>query len=118
MPVQDNGALNIADEVMSSLFNVAVQAAIKAAQAEVPFLALPVIGTIFSFIVSRIADMLYVQIERDAAFLIIDTQVMHENKAYQDALGSLRIAQSPGDKAKALTDVETALQSLIHIKSG
>lgn len=86
----ENKAISTADAIMRTVIkDVAAQGAIKLAQAEVPFLALPIISGIFSFIVGRIADWIYRSLENFVAFKIIDNQVGSQVDEYKKAIESL-----------------------------
>jgi len=112
----ENKAIQTADAIMRTIIrDVAAQGAIKIAQAEVPFLALPIISGIFSFFVGRVADWIYKSLENFVAFKIIDNQVGSQVDEYKKAIESLHASiainqgvQDASEKYKA------ALKNLIH----
>lgn len=110
--------LEVVDNIVKGLiYGAGVNAAVAAATAYVPFLGLPVISTIFRAIVTKIAGMIYVPLERSVAFEVIKFQTEEEEKAYSNALGALQVAQISGDAnavEKAKEDLKSKLASIIH----
>lgn len=78
--------------VARATFDVAIQAAIKVAQGYVPILAVTPLKQLFEFTVTKFFDILYIQSEQGASALIIDIKVDREDKAYKEAVASLKDA--------------------------
>jgi len=109
----ENEAIKKADEIMHVVVkDVAVTLAIKAMQAEVTFLALPIISNIFTYIVGSIADRLYKELENFVAFRIIDSQINAEVVAYKKALEN--VVATGGKSNAEIEEYKKALRNLIH----
>jgi hypothetical protein len=118
VPETQNPTLSVVDSVLHGLmYDVAIQAAITYAKAQFPFLGLPVISTLFGWVVNWIAGLVYVQLERFVSFSIIDTQVGQENSKYNQAVEDLKKAHQGGDLVQidqAKKEARDALAQLIH----
>lgn len=117
-PTTTNPTVAFADTVLHGVFyDLVLQAAIKYAQVQVPFLSLPIIGTLFGWAVNWFGGIIYTQMERYVSFTIIDLQVGHENSAYKDAVTEFKEAVSKGDedaKRVAKEELKKRLGNLIH----
>jgi MFS superfamily sulfate permease-like transporter len=97
IPAPENKPLDTTEDVSRSIFSIAVEMAIDYILAEVPALAIPVIKSIFVFIVHKLTDILYEQLRTLVAFSIISVQVEKERKKYEAAVTELKQAQASGD---------------------
>lgn len=117
-PQTTNTTVGVAEKVIHGvLVDVAAEAAITAATVAAPWLRLPVIRQVFRFIVVKFAELFSAQLERAAAFMIIDTQVNNELSAYKEAVGAIKAAEAAGDLdalQKAREEFKKTLGRLIH----
>jgi len=116
-PTSTNNAISIADEVENVIFEATVTAVEKYSEAQLPFLALPIVKQIFEFIVEKLSGLLKEQLENFVAFTIIDMQEASKNAAYKQSIMSLQIALHGGDAdaiAKAKSDFKSTLADLVH----
>lgn len=117
-PTTVNQTAADADKVVHGLiFDVAVGAAEKAAEAEFPFLNLPVVNWAFDQIVQFIAQQIYVQLANAVTFTIIDIQTGQEAKEANDAASALKQALQGGDPnaiAQAKQNFQNAFGKLVH----
>lgn len=118
IPTIINGAVSVADAILHALiYDVAVNAAIAAATAYMPWLGWPIISTLFRFFVTKFTDVFYVQLEKTMSFSIINFQTQAEQTAYDKAVNDFKAAHATGDAdaiAKAKADFKTKLASLVH----
>ncbi len=117
----ENKTIATADAIMSTVIkDVAVKAAIKIAQAELPFLALPIISNFFTFLIGKIASWLYDALENFVAFKIIDSQVGAQVSKYKESEQELRLLLACPEGATvhdlqiAKDKYKDALKNLIH----
>lgn len=87
----------IAEKIIKHLiFDVAVKAAVASAISAAPLLGVPVIRPIFTFIVERVANLVYTELSRFVVFSIIDLKNETDLKNYQDAVKQLEtILETP-----------------------
>lgn len=118
MPSTTNPALQTADSIIKFIiFDVVVNAAVAAAQAEVPFLALPIVRNLFSFLVGKVAGLIYTELETNVSFAIIDHQTQAEAAEYEKSKAALYAAHLKGEQdaiEKAKADFRASLGKLIH----
>lgn len=120
IPQTKNTTVGVVDSIIhGAIMDVAVNGAVRAATAAVPFLGFPVISTLFKWGVNWIAGLLSEQLERAAAFAIIDHQTNAQANAYKEAVEELRKlhSESPEDKdaiEKAKKEFKDKLALLIH----
>ncbi len=118
VPVPTNPTIGTVDQIIQGLiFDVGVRAAIAYATAQLPFLSFPIIKQLFAWAVGKLASAIYVQLENQIAFSVINFQTDKQKNDYMDAIAALMIATNSGDKNaidKATTDVRSTLGSLIH----
>jgi ABC-type branched-subunit amino acid transport system permease subunit len=82
----------IAERIIKHLiFDVAVKAAVASAITAAPLLGVPVIRTIFTFMVEKIATLVYKELSRFVVFSIIDLKNEADLKSYQEAVSNLEI---------------------------
>lgn len=99
------------------LYDVAVTAACAYIKAQVPFLGLPIIGTITNFVVNQVAGILYKYLEQFLAFSIIDFRTKEEAQAYLTSVQALQKAQQSGDQNaidESIKEFRANLQRLIQ----
>src|SRR5689334_18806066 len=107
------------DKVVKSLvFDVVLQAALQAMSAAVPFLRLPIINTLFNFIVTKVANALYEELVKYVTFTLIDLRVGAQRAAYERAVEELRVvhdAPQPNseDVERAKEKFKSTLRDLI-----
>jgi hypothetical protein len=109
-------AQTAADIINFAIFDVAVTVAEAAAIAEVPFLGLPIIRTLFHMVLTKIAGYIYQPLAMNAIFTVISIQTDSQKSAYAAAEGKLRAANLTGDpmKIKEATDgFKEAFRSLV-----
>lgn len=110
-----------AKAVTSAIMETAVDGAIAAAEAAVPFLATPVIKQVFEFLVDRIAALIETELAQYAAFLVIQNENDIAAKAANQAAQTLKQAVSasspdPQQIAQARDAFKDALKNLVRIK--
>lgn len=109
-PVTVNPVATIVNQAISAAMSggeLAVQAAITA---EVPFLGLPIISTIFGWFLGRVESYFYVDAANAATKLIIDIQVNAEESAATKAFNDVQTAIAGGDQ-NAINTASAALDS-------
>lgn len=118
VPTTVNTAADTADSIIHDvIYEVAVNAAITACSAYLPFLKLPIISSLFSFAVNKVAALIYTYLSQFVTFLVIDIQVDSEKTLYAQAEGGLRTAMLTADPAQiaaARAQFKATLGSLIH----
>lgn len=120
-PVPVNSTATTVNKAIDGVFTVGVGLAETAIKAEVPFLALPIISTIFDWLLKMIANKIYQYFALFVTFEIIDVQVSGQVSDSQKALAALKAAQAKGDPveiAKALKDFNDATDHLTHWDGG
>lgn len=119
IPAPVNQTVELADSALHGIFYEVVLNAVRAEALSVaPWLGLPVVNMAFNFILGKIADLIYRQLERYVSFSIIDTQVTAEKKAYQDAVDAYKAAletKDPHAISQALATLKLAAAALIHL---
>lgn len=110
-----------AKAVTSSIMEVAVDAAIAAAQAAVPILRTIVIKQLFEFFVDRIAALIETELANYAAFLVIEAKNDAAARTANQAAAKLKAVvadphqpQAAVDSAKQ--DFKDALKNLIRTR--
>ena len=113
----NDSATLVSDIINTSINTVAVQIIEKIAIAYVPFLGWPVISTIFHALLSKIAGLLFDQLNRVGINLVITIQTEEELNAYTKAEGKLHEANLSGDPQAielASNEFDKAAYSLIR----
>lgn len=110
-----------AKAVTSSIMEVAVDAAIAAAQAAVPILRTIVIKQLFEFFVDRIASLIETELANYASFLVIEAKNDAHAKAANLAAAKLKAVVADPTKPKeavesAKQDFKDALKNLIRTR--
>lgn len=117
-PTTVNKTANIVNQILNGLISEAGADAVKAALiVEFPWLGLPFIKQLFSFIVDKVAAIIYKQAAFAATKIIIDMQVNAEVGGVNDAFDNLTMAVASGDQIaidKASANLSTAYGDLIH----
>lgn len=108
-------------QIRDLIFNVVLAAAIQGISAAIPFLKLPVISTVFSFIVTKVAEAIYVELSRYVVFSLIDMRVGEERDKYKAAVVELKETTSkpgatPEEINAAKQEFERRLRALISLK--
>lgn len=118
VPTPVNETANTVNGIISfTVFDVAVRAFQTYAKAQVPFLNLPIVSSIFSYLMNIVGGWFYAYFSQFATFTIIDWQTGSERDAYTRAEGVLRQAHLSGDKNaidQATKQFRTAFESLVH----
>lgn len=120
-PVPVNPTATTVNKAIDGVFTVGVGLAETAIKAEVPFLALPIISTIFDWLLSLIANKIYQYFSLFVTFEIIDIQVSGQVSDSKKALAALKAAQAKGDRIeidKALKEFRAATDHLTHWDGG
>lgn len=119
MPDIVNPPVEAVDVVLKALiYGVGVEAATSSAMKAIPFLALPIISTLFKYFVGKIGGMIYGALDKVVAFQIINFQTQAQTDAYNGAVTALKKAQASGDTNAldvAKDDFRKKLAALIHI---
>lgn len=102
-------------QVHSLIFDVVLGAALNAIGVAIPFFRLPVISTVFNFIVTKIVEVLYDQLARYVAFTLIDIKTNEQKQAYQAAVTELKAA-TPEELEHAKEKFKATLSALIGIQ--
>lgn len=108
-------------QVRDLIFQTVLAAAIQAIEAAIPFFRLPVISTIFSFVVTKIATVLYEELSKSVAFALIDMRVGRERDEYKAAVAEIKqVAASPTatpeERNAAEEKFKRTLGALIRLK--
>lgn len=110
-----NTAVDAAEAIIRDvIMGTALNAAILAAEAEAPWLRLPVIKQVFEGSVALAFKYVSKYLSLAAAFTIIDTQVHAEAKSYQEAVAAARTAKTPEELEAAKNAMRDTLGKLIH----
>jgi len=108
-------------KVSHSIFDVAIEAAIKAAIVYVPVLGAPIIKQLFTFCVEKFASLLYTQTELAVSFIVVDLKVNKQSEEYRAAVSELSTAiveqKSPEEIERAREEFKTRLRTLINLGS-
>ena len=111
-----NKAATIGDDIISGASSAGAQAIIILATADVPWLGLPVIKNLFSYIVGWICTYVSRSIQAGVTFAIIDAQVSSEHSDLSAAMDNLLAAEKSGDLnaiQKAIDQYATAHKALV-----
>jgi len=108
-------------KVRDLIFDVVLAAAVQGISAAIPFLRLPVISSIFSFIVTKVAGVLYEEMSRYVVFSLIDIRVGGERDTYKAAIVELKRvtaapAASPEEINEAKQEFKRRLSALISLR--
>lgn len=101
-------------------FEVVVEAAIASSIAALPFLGVPVIKQIYTFLVKHFAGNLFEEGEVYGLFYDIDSEVDEETTEYQEATDTLRTELERDDlteeeKQRAKDEYKEKLRNLIML---
>lgn len=99
------------------IFEVAVNAAYAAAVQAFPFLAWPVISSLFKLLLNWVAGLIYEPIEKNISLGIIKFKTEQQQKDYEASVEEFKKAQEKGDAdaiAKAKEELKKHLADLIH----
>jgi hypothetical protein len=89
---------DLVDAIVKGLiFEVALRAVVARLILVVPFLGWPVINPVFVFILSKIAGLLFDEMAKVVSFGIIELQVDHQRKTYEESVDKLKLALTAGD---------------------
>lgn len=101
------------------VFDFFLKQAILQVVVAVPFLGLPVVNQIFTWVVGLVANQLFVVLDQFIVFSAIDFEIESQNTAYKAALANLKKAQQGGADAKELekadAEFDAALGRLIRM---
>ena len=107
------------------VIDVALQAALQAVTAAIPFLGFPVIKTVFFFIATQFSELLYKEIAKIITFEIISLETEAQQKAYEEAAARLKTiltqpsTQTPEEQnaeiEQAKEEFKKKLANLIHL---
>lgn len=110
-------AADTANTVARGIVSIGVSAAKTAIIAEVPFLGLPVINTIFNAAINYVAGFIADALATSAVFTVIDVQTGAELGAFQGATTDLQNSIQKGDPdeiEKSRAAFKASLGRLIH----
>jgi hypothetical protein len=120
-PIPTNQTATVVNKVIDGIFNTAVTLGENALYAEAPWLKLPIINQIFTFIVKSLVGKIYAYFALGVTFAIIDVQASSEVSDYQKALAALKAAQASGDLNAlndALSKFNAAASAVTHWDGG
>lgn len=103
------------EQVRTLIFDVVLKAALNSISAAIPFLKLPVINTVFKFIVTKIVGVIYDEISRYVTFTLIDIKTKEQLNRYNQAVIELKTA-SPEEIENAKIKFRSTLSDLIGIR--
>ncbi len=113
-----NPVVDAADAIIHGvIMNVAFELAANAAVADMPWLGLPVINSVFRYMLGLAFGYVDKAAEQAAAFSILDAQTSSQSSAYKEAVSALQIAQASGNAdsiAYATKNLKETLARLIH----
>lgn len=113
-----NNPISTVDDILNAIINeIGTNAVILAAETYLPFLKLPVISTLFRWLVEWIQNQEYLALKGVVNFEIIKFQNDAEESAYNDALSSLQKAVLSGDAnaiSQARSQASVAIDKLIN----
>ena len=108
------------EKLVHAGYSAAIDAALAAIFKAAPYLALPVLKQVFTFVFNKITRKIYENLEITVADFIIHARVAGENQAYARALAELKPLLEAGDldekKKKALEEYRARLGKLIRIQ--
>lgn len=117
-PVKDNESATVVSQIINTSVNsIGVEVVVRVAQTYLPFLAWPIISTIFRALVSKVASIIFVNLNRVGINLVITIQGEIEEQAYLQAEGELHEASLSGDMERiknASIAFDKAADSAIH----
>ncbi len=117
-PVQINAAGSFVNKLIAMLVTgVAAPAIEKFAEAELPFLAFPVVKQIFEYILEEYAGKLSFALQDGAIVIVFDVQTGTELHGVISSLTELQAAHKLGDKDAIKKATDKAMDSwgdLIH----
>lgn len=99
------------------VMQVALSAALTAAESAQPWLNTPVVRQVFEWLVTDGFSFIDKYIEQAAAFAVMDAQTSAEAQDYQTSVKNLKAAQASGNQdaiEKAKQDFRSTLSKLIH----
>ena len=118
IPTPINPPVQTADEILQLLvLEIAFNKIVAAIAGGLPVLQLPIISTIYSFLMAKLANFFYVPLEELIAHGIISLQVKQQDTDYTKAKEDLHKAQQSGDSNAAelaKQKAKDALRKLIH----
>lgn len=105
-------------KIRGLIFETVIGAVIQGVTAAVPFFRLPVIHTLFKFVVMKVATLIYEELARYAVFSLIDLKVAHEKDAYLAAVVKLKTVdpKNSEEAQRAEEDFKRTLAALIRLK--
>lgn len=114
-PEYDSG-----EKVIRDIYDEAVGAAGSALISAVPFLALPVIKWVFKFVFGKITNLIYGELSKRLAVMVINAKVQAELKAYERAESELKAMLSkeqttPEEEKRVTDEFKKRLSDLIRI---
>lgn len=117
-PTTENKTAGIVNKILNGLIEGAGVDALKVAlTAEFPWLGLPFVKQLFSFILDKVAAAIYKQAAFIATKIVIDMQVKQEVGGVNNAFDNLTMAVASGDQIaidKASANLSTMYGNLIH----
>lgn len=118
----DNPAVKSIDEILHLIIVDIVFKQISLAIAVAfPFLNLPIISTIYQWLMGLIAGAAYKPLENLVALGVISVQVDGQKSGYDAAKVALQKAQASGDKnaeEQAKADFKNKFRKLVHLDGG
>lgn len=116
-PTDTNVVVSISDKIVDAGMQLFQTALVKAVQVAQPWLAWPIIGSLFNLLVGWLLKFVDTGAKTFLSHAEIDKQTGDEGQAAIDAKNALLAAQQSGDAnalAKASQDFDTAFGNLIH----
>ncbi len=114
----DNKTASIVNQILKGLIEGSGEDLIIAlAIGEQPWLGLPFIKQIFTYIVGIVGKYIYIQAAHVATAIVIDIQTAGEASATNDAYQNLQVAILSGDETainKASGDLDEAYANLVN----
>lgn len=107
-------------QIARAIYDVAIEAVIQYSLATSPWLNLPVVRFLFTFIVTRVAGLIYDRIETGTELIIIGVKVENQSKQYKDAVAEFQQAlesKKPEEVSVAKQNLKDALRDLININN-
>lgn len=99
IPVPVNPTVQATDQVIQFLlYTIGVNSAVASIITGNPWLGLPVVKQIFTFFVSKIADVIYKQLDLFVDFSIVDFQTAEQASHYLTAVNQLQAAIQSGSQ--------------------
>lgn len=93
--------------IKSLILDVVLKAAIRQIIAAVPFLSWPVINPLVTYLITKVATVLYDHMALYISFQLIDFKTDQEQKAYTKAVEELKAAHAaPNATEKQLNDAK------------